>query len=179
MAKTFAWRPIHRRNVVTAQLMIRLQIEALAEAELERALARDPKTLRANYLLGQIALFRGQFEAAVDRSTRDLTLNPSDAMGRISSATRCCDRTAATKRSWRSSGRCGEPVLQRALPPARRAYMKKGHPPPPRACAARIEYDPNNAPPLLLAQLLQQQGRTEEATQAFAIAERLSTRGNE
>ena len=67
-------------HVVTAQLMIRLQMEALAEAELTQALARDPRTLRANFLLGQLALFRGQLDEAVDRSTRELAINPSDAM---------------------------------------------------------------------------------------------------
>ena len=35
---------------------------------------------RANYLLGQIALCRGQLDAAVDRSTRELAFNPSDAI---------------------------------------------------------------------------------------------------
>ena len=38
------------------------------------------RTPRANYLLGQIALFRGQLDAAVDRSTRELAINPSDAI---------------------------------------------------------------------------------------------------
>jgi Tfp pilus assembly protein PilF len=43
-----------------------------------------------------------------------------------------------------------------------------------------IDYDPNNrAAHYLLAQLLQQQGRAEEAKEEFATAERLSTRGEE
>jgi tetratricopeptide (TPR) repeat protein len=60
--------------------MIRLQAETLAEAELKRALAVDAKVPRANYLLGQVALFRGQLDEAVARSRAELAINPSDAL---------------------------------------------------------------------------------------------------
>jgi Tfp pilus assembly protein PilF len=62
-----------------------------------------------------------------------------------------------------------------------RAYMKKAQPATAEGMLRRaIVYDPNNrAAHYLLAQLLQQQGRAEEAAQEFAIAERLSTRGDE
>jgi cytochrome c-type biogenesis protein CcmH/NrfG len=55
-------------------------MESLAEKELILALSLDSGTLRANFLLGQIALFRGRLDEAVARSTRELALNPSDAM---------------------------------------------------------------------------------------------------
>jgi tetratricopeptide (TPR) repeat protein len=168
--------------VVTAQLMIRLQREALAEAELERALARDPRTLRANFLLGQLALFRGELEAAIDRTTRELALNPSDAMAlhqlgdALLRQNRGDDAITALQRSlWLNPFYSGPYIL------LGRAYMKKGQPATAEGMLRRaIEYDPNNRTAhYVLAQLLQQQGRAEEATEQFAIAERLSTRGDE
>jgi tetratricopeptide (TPR) repeat protein len=169
-------------HVVAAQLMIRLQMEALAEEELALALKRDPRTVRANFLLGQIALFRGQLEAAVERSTRELALNPSDAMASyqlgdaLLRQNRGDEAIAALQRSlWLNPFYSGPYIL------LGRAYMKKGQPATAEGMLRRaIEYDPNNrAAHYLLAQLLQQQGREEEAKQEFAVAERLSTRGEE
>ena len=56
-----------------------------------------------------------------------------------------------------------------------KAYMQKGQPATAEGMLRRaIEYDPNNRTAhYLLAQLLQQAGRVEEARQEFAIAERL------
>jgi predicted Zn-dependent protease len=169
-------------QVVTAQLMIRLQMESLAETELTSALARDPRTLRANFLLGQIALFRGELDAAVERSTRELALNPSDAMASyqlgdaLLRQNRGDEAIAALQRSlWLNPFYSGPYIL------LGRAYMKKGQPATAEGMLRRaIEYDPNNrAAHYLLAQLLQQQGRADEAKQEFAIAERLETRGEE
>jgi tetratricopeptide (TPR) repeat protein len=169
-------------HVVTAQLMIRLQMEMLAEAELGLALARDAKTPRANYLLGQIALFRGQLDAAVERSTRELTLNPSDAMAAyqlgdaLLRQNRGDEAIDALQRSlWLNPFYSGPYIL------LGRAYMKKGQPATAEGMLRRaIEYDPNNrAAHYLLAQLLQQMGRAEEAKQEFAVAERLTPRGEE
>jgi tetratricopeptide (TPR) repeat protein len=169
-------------HVVTAQLMIRLQMESLAEEELALALARDPRTLRANFLLGQIALFRGQLDAAVERSTRELSLNPSDAMASyqlgdaLLRLNRGDEAIAALQRSlWLNPFYSGPYIL------LGRAYMKKGQPATAEGMLRRaIDYDPNNrAAHYLLAQLLQQLGRTDEAKREFAIAERLDTRGDE
>ena len=156
--------------------MIRLQMEPLAEAELALALARDPRTLRANFLLGQLALFRGQLDAAVERSTRELALNPSDAMASyqlgdaLLRQNRGDEAIAALQRSlWLNPFYSGPYIL------LGRAYMKKGQPATAEGMLRRaIDYDPNNrAAHYLLAQLLQQLGRAEEAKQEFAIAERL------
>ena len=169
-------------NVVTAQLMIRLQMESLAEAELALALTRDPRTPRANNLLGQIAHIRGPLDAAVERSTRELAINPSDAMASyqlgdaLLRQNRGDEAIAALQRSlWLNPFYSGPYIL------LGRAYMKKEQSATAEGMLRRaIEYDPNNrAAHYLLAQLLQQLGRAEEAKEQFAIAERLATRGEE
>jgi cytochrome c-type biogenesis protein CcmH/NrfG len=168
--------------VATAQLMIRLQMESLAEKELILALSLDSGTLRANFLLGQIALFRGRLDEAVARSTRELALNPSDAMAfyQLGDALLRQNRgdeaiTALQRSLWLNPFYSGPYIL------LGRAYMKKDQPATAEGMLRRaIEYDPNNrAAHYLLAQLLQQLGRAEEAKEQFAIAERLSTRGEE
>ncbi len=60
-----------------------------------------------------------------------------------------------------------------------RVYLTKNQPSTAEGMLRRgIQYDPNNrAAHYLLAQLLQQMGRIEEARQEFAIAERLQPPG--
>ncbi len=118
----------------------------------------------------------------MERSTRELALNPSDAMASyqlgdaLLRQNRGDEAIAALQRSlWLNPFYSGPYIL------LGRAYMKKDQPATAEGMLRRaIEYDPNNrAAHYLLAQLLQQLGRAEEAKEQFAIAERLSTRGEE
>ena len=163
-------------HLVAAQMMIRLEMEAMAEAELKRALEKDPRLPRANYLLGQMALFRGRLDEAIALSERELAINPTDAMALYQigdahvRASRWDDGIAALQKSlWINPFYSGPYVL------LGRAYMKKGQPATAEGMLRRaIQYDPNNrAAHYSLAQLLQQTGRTEEAKREFEIAERL------
>ena len=169
-------------HVLAAQLMLRLEMEPQAETELKRALEEDARVPRANYLLGQIALFRGRLDEAVALTERELSLNPTDAMAlsqlgdAFGRAAKNDEAIAALQKSlWLNPYYSGPYIL------LGRAYMKKGQPATAEGMLRRaIQYDPNNrAAHYLLAQLLQQLGRSEEAKQEFAIAERLETRGGE
>ena len=149
---------------------------ASAEAELKRAVEKDPGCRRRNLLLGQIALFRGRLDEAVALTERELALNPGNAMALL-----------AARRRLRAPGEVGrgdrgaaevdldQPVLQRALHPARPGLHEEGQPATAEGMLRRaIQYDPNNrSAHYLLAQLLQQAGRDEEAKREFAIAEQL------
>ena len=100
---------------VAAQMMLRLELEPLAEAELKQALAKDPKTPRANYLLGQLALFRGRLEESIALTSSELALNPSDAMAlsqlgdAYTRASRTDDAIAALQKSMWLNPSCSTP----------------------------------------------------------------------
>jgi tetratricopeptide (TPR) repeat protein len=167
-------------HVLAAQLMLRLEMEPQAEAELKRALEKDARVPRANFLLGQIALFRGRLDEAVALTERELSLNPTDAMAlsqlgdALGRGSKNDEAIAALQKSlWLNPYYSGPYIL------LGRAYMKKGQPATAEGMLRRaIQYDPNNrSAHYLLAQLLQQTGRIEEAKREFAIAERLAPPG--
>jgi tetratricopeptide (TPR) repeat protein len=165
-------------SVVTAQMMIRLEMEPLAEAELKQAVEKDPRIPQAHYLLGQLALFRGKLDEAIVLSKRELAINPGNAMVWYQigdahlRASRLDDAIAALQKSlWLNPYYSGPYIL------LGRAYMKKNVPATAESMLRRaIQYDPNNrSAHYLLGQLLQQMGRAEEAKREFEIAERLQT----
>jgi tetratricopeptide (TPR) repeat protein len=163
-------------HLLAAQMMVRAELDELADAELKKALALDPRLPRANLLLGQSALFRGRLDEAVALFKRELEINPGDAMAfyRLGDAytrqLKWDDALAALQKSvWINPYFSGPYIL------LGRTYMKKGD-----AGAAEgmlrqaIAYDPNNkAAHYLLGQLLQQSGRTEEAKRELETAEKL------
>lgn len=168
-------------RVIAAQIMIRLEMNDLAEAELHAALAADPRTPHANFLLGQLALFRGRLDEAVSRSTQELQVDPSSAIAfsQLGDAyvrqAKWNDAIAALQKSIWLNPYYSAPYILLG-----RAYMKTDQPSIAEGMLRRaIEYDPNNrAAHYLLGQLLQQSGRTEDAQREFDIAERLpGTRG--
>jgi tetratricopeptide (TPR) repeat protein len=163
-------------HLLAGQMMNRLELEDLAEAELKEALRLDAKLPEVRYLLGQIAIFRSRLDEGLALMQEELTINPAHAMaqyriGDIYSRQAKWDMAiAALQQSiWMNPYYSGPYIL------LGKAYTKTGQPGAAEAMLRRaIEYDPNNkSAHYLLAQLLQQTGRPEEAKREFAIAERL------
>jgi tetratricopeptide (TPR) repeat protein len=163
-------------HLLTAQMMVRLDFEEFAEAELKKAVAKDPRLPQAHFLLGQAALFRSRWDEAVALMQKELEINPGSAMalyrlGEIYTRQNKWDEAIAAlqKSLWINPAFSGPYIL------LGKAYTKKGQPEAAEGMLRRaVQYDPNNkAAHYLLAQLLQQTGRADEAKKEFEIAERL------
>jgi superkiller protein 3 len=162
--------------LLTAQLMVHLEFEELADAQLRKAIEKDPRIPQARYLLAQAAIFRGRLDEAVALLEKELEVNPDDAMAfyRLGDAYTRADRwdeaiVSLQKSVWLSPHFSGPYIL------LGKAYMKKDQFATAEGMLRRaIRYDPNNkSAHYLLGQLLQRTGRAPEAKQEFEIAERL------
>ena len=176
-ARTFRVAPDSAAgHLIAGQMLNRLEIEDLAEAELREAIRIDPKVPEAHYVLAQIAIFRSRFDEALALLGAELAINPAHAMalyriGDVYTRQLKWDAAiAALQQSlWINPYFSGPYIL------LGRAYSKTSQPAAAEEMLRRaIEYDPNNkSAHYLLAQVLQQAGRLEEARREFAIAERL------
>ena len=120
-------------------MMIRLEMEPQAEAELTKRVEKDSAAAAgAKLLLGQIALFRGRLDEAVTLTERELASIPANAMA----LSQLGDALRAAVEVGRSDRRAAEidlaePVLQRALHPARQGVHEEASSPRrPKACCA-------------------------------------------
>jgi tetratricopeptide (TPR) repeat protein len=163
-------------HLLAAQMMIRVGLEEMADAELKQALAKDPRLPRVHLLLGQTALFRGRLDEAVTLLQGELQVSPGDAMAfhllgdAYSRQLKWDEAVAALNKSiWINPYFSGPYIL------LGKAYMKKGDTAAAEGMLRQaVQYDPNNkAAHYLLGQLLQQTGRSEEARRELEAAERL------
>jgi tetratricopeptide (TPR) repeat protein len=163
-------------HLLAGEIMNRLELEDLAEAELKEAIRLDPKLPEAHYVLAQIAIFRSRLDEALALLREELAINPVHAMTLYRMGDVYSRRlewnaaiTALQQSLWINPYFSGPYIL------LGKAYAKIDQPASAEEMLRRaIEYDPNNkSAHYLLAQLLQQQGRAEEAKREFAIAERL------
>lgn len=177
LAVAFAVKPDSAAaHLTAAQMLIRLNLDEAAAGELKRALEKDPRLPQARHLLGQIALFRGRLDESAEWTRGELDANPGNAMawyqlGDVHVRQANWEQAvAALQRSlWINPFYSGPYIL------LGRAYMKTGQTATAEGMLRRaIQYDPNNrAAHYLLAQLLQQLGRVDEARVEFGVAEKL------
>jgi tetratricopeptide (TPR) repeat protein len=163
-------------HVLNAQMMVRAELDEMAEAELKLALTKDPRLPHANFLLGQTALFRGRLDEAVALLKKELAVNPASAMAfyRLGDAyvrqLQWDPAIAALQKSvWLNPFYSGPYIL------LGQAYSKKGDLAAAEGMFRRAaDYDPNNkAAHYLLGQLLQKTGRLDEARRELEIAAKL------
>lgn len=162
--------------LLNAQMHVRQRFEETAEIELNQALKLDAKLPQANFVLGELAIYRAEIDKGIEYLKKEIALNPSNGMAYY---------------------RLGEGLTRQlkwdeAIPPLQKSiwlnpffsgpyivlgkvYLKKGGLANAENVLRRaIAMDPNNfGAHHLLAQTLQQSGKTDEAKTEFALAEKL------
>lgn len=163
-------------HLLTAQMLIRMNLDEAAATELKRAIEKNPRLPQPRQLLGQIALFRGRLDESAEWTRGELEVNPGNAMAWYQLGDvqvrqgQWPQAIASLQRSlWINPFYSGPYIL------LGRAYMRTGQTGTAEGMLRRaIQYDPNNRTAhYMLAQLLQQLGRHEEAKAEFAVAEKL------
>jgi tetratricopeptide (TPR) repeat protein len=164
--------------LINAQMMMRQQFEVLAEQELQKAVALDPKLPQVNFLLAEIAIYHAQIDRGIALLQREIEINPTFAM-----AFYWLGEAYTRKLSWDEAvGPLQKsiwlnPYFSGPFIVLGKVYLKKGDLQNAEAMLKRAtQMDPNNfSAHHLLAQVLQRANRTEEARREFDTAEKLRT----
>lgn len=163
-------------HLLTAQMMVRLELSAPAETELKAALEKDARLPGANYLLGQIAVSKGNYDEGIAFMERELAISPGNAnayykIGDAYTQQLKWDEAIAVlqKSVWLNPYYSGPYIL------LGKSYLKKKQLASAESMLKHaIQFDPNNKTAhYLLSQVYQQSNRPDDAKRELNITKGL------
>lgn len=179
-AKMFAVPPDSAASYLFAgRMMLRFDLDVVAEEYAKKAVDLDPKLPLAHSLLGEIYLYKSRLPEATEQFQKELELNPGEAAAyykladAYSRAQKYEEAEKLLQRSiWLDATSTGPYILMGKV------LEKKGEP----ALAARalqraLTMDPNNPiPHHLLGLAYRELGKTEDAERELKLSEQLQNR---
>ena len=160
-------------HIILAAMLVRQGLDPVAEQEAKAALALNANTPQAHYILGEVAMYRAEYEKAMVEFQDEIRLNPGFALARTRAADaewhigRPVEAEMESERSiWLDSTTSGPLiVLAKTLLSQGRSEQAE------RTLLRALALDANNyTAHFLLGQVYRQRGKTELADREFTLA---------